>query len=167
MTGRPRTMLKRVARILERQRKLAEELRELMPKQYSPGPSEGWDYPKNPEEWGDDLMRSWRKAVFEICGIGEYIEDLVFLLELKVEKVEQNARDVAEDTADDPEADVDQPESPADCADCRPGSGIARPSRRSTIGRPLMRTSTARCILACNSQPVPSAVKRNQKAGLQ
>ncbi len=40
MAGRPRTMLKRVTRILERQRKLAEELRKLMPKQYLPGPGE-------------------------------------------------------------------------------------------------------------------------------
>lgn len=45
MAGRPRTMLKRVARILEWHEKLAEELRDLMPKQYLPGPGEGWNIP--------------------------------------------------------------------------------------------------------------------------
>lgn len=110
MAGRPRTMLKRVTRILERHGKLAEELRELMPKQYLPGPGEGWDYPKNLEEWGDDMMRSWRKAVFEIGWPAEYLEDLIFLLQLKVEKIEQNARLEEDHTADD----IDQPESPAE-----------------------------------------------------
>ena len=91
MAGRPRTMRKRVSRILERQEKLAGELRELMPKQYLPGPGEGWDYPDNLEEWGDDLMRSWRKAVLEIGWPSMYLEDLVILLEQKVEKIEQKA----------------------------------------------------------------------------
>jgi hypothetical protein len=110
-------MLKRVMRTLERQQKLAEELRELMPKQYLPGPSESWDYPNNGEEWGDDLMRSWRKGVSEIGWVGEYLEDLTFLLELKVEMVEQNAGRDADDTADNPGDHADQLESLADRGD--------------------------------------------------
>jgi hypothetical protein len=96
-------MLKRVTRILDRQQKLADELRELMPKQYVPGPGESWDYPKNLEAWGDDLTRSWRKAVFEIGWVPTYVEDLVILLEMKVERIEQNANREAVETANDSE----------------------------------------------------------------
>ncbi len=80
-------MLKRIARVLERQQKLADELRDLMPKQYLPGPGEGVEYP-NLEKLGDELMRAWRKAVLEIDWPIEYLEDLAFLLELKVKKIE-------------------------------------------------------------------------------
>lgn len=114
MAGQPRRMVKRVSRILEQQQRLAEELRKLMPKQYAPGPGEEWNYPKNVEEWGDDLMRSWRKAVFEIDWVGEYIEDLAILLELKLAKVEQNASRDADDSADDSGDDAVQPKSLAD-----------------------------------------------------
>jgi hypothetical protein len=135
MAGRPRTMLKRVTRILERHEKLAAELRELMPNQYLPGPGEGWDYPGNLEEWGDDLMRSWRKAVLEIGGVGEYLEDLVFLLELKVGKIEQNAS-LEADAVGGPDDDVDQPKSPTDCADCGSSDVSNTPNGEGKLAEP-------------------------------
>lgn len=60
-------------------------------------------------------MRSWRKAVFEFGWVGEYLDDLAILLELKLEKVERNASFEADDTADDRDDDVNQPGSPVEC----------------------------------------------------
>jgi hypothetical protein len=101
MAGRPRTMAKRVQRILEQHQMLAHELGELMPKQYRPATGEPWSFESDD---GDPLPGTWRKAVFEIEYCGEYLHDLLCFLELKAEKASRSGSlDGTEDATDDEE----------------------------------------------------------------
>ncbi len=106
MAGRPRTMSRRVQQLVERYVKIAEELRELMPKQYL-------------ESSHDLLGRCWQKAVEATESGYDYLFDLACLLEFKADAAEKRAR-----AANEPSPLVDdrlpsQEEHPTDRAGCQ------------------------------------------------
>ncbi len=121
MAGRPRTMLKRVARILELHQKLTEELRNLG-KHHMPAPGERWDFAV--PGGIDPIPPSWRQAVFASICVDDYIDDSHCFLELKIQKAEQSAMDdEAANNLDDEDDGQGEPDLGHDAADAESEQG--------------------------------------------
>ena len=99
MAGRPRTMAKKVRRLLERHQQLTEELRNLG-KHHMPAPGERWDF-ELPGGDVNPIPPLWRRAVSNADGVSDDIDTLLCFLELKAEKAELSAKVVEIDATDD------------------------------------------------------------------
>lgn len=102
MAGRPRTMLKRVAGLMERQQEICDELMRLG-KHYMPAEGEPWNFDM-PGGACDPLPSLWRKAAFKAGCVSDYLGDVLSYLEMKAEKAAANSPNLG--APDDPDDEV-------------------------------------------------------------